>query len=165
MERGVSAMNAAIKEADYAEMHLERMADAAETLNEHGSEERREARWWRRIALSGRKAVKRLDANRRSKERQIAGRHKVQDGLARRQIELTQEYHAMAKDKQASIRQHQRRVGKQVMALHDEVHNKRTAAVLRLKSSTDRPTAEMRGANAPARSAGGGARGAKQGRI
>jgi hypothetical protein len=154
VERETKLMYHAEKEADYADMLLEKYADADERLLQHVKEEYEEDK----VVANFRTAREEKAAN-RFKERQVkkterlARQAEAQNQLAANQVQVTKIQHAIAKDNYSKLLQDQKTTLKEVTRLHAEEHTDRARALLKLKKSTERANAAMKGKNAKKKAA------------
>ena len=144
--RETQLMNQACKEADYAEMALDRFGDSQGLLEEIMKETRREnAAVSKYRVKKERESALRFESSRRKKEQDILLQQTIQKDLATTQIEATQMEHSAALRRRVDSLRHRDTALTGIMAIQSETHNKRTKAILELKKSTERVTNEMRG--------------------
>ena len=145
-QRETQLMNQACKEADYAEMALDRFGDSQGLLEEMSKETRREdtAVSTYRIQKE-RETALRFESTRRKKQQDIVLQQNIQQELATQQIEATQQEHATALRRRTEALRHRDTALTGIMSIQNKAHGKRTKAVLGLKKSTERVTNEMRG--------------------
>jgi hypothetical protein len=145
-DREVQLMNQACKEADYAEMALDRFGDTEGMLETMLEEARREDLAVSRYRVkTERFAALRLENARRAKEKDIAMQRATQDALAEAQIAATKVEHERALGRRREATRYRDSAMGGVMAVQSAAHQKRTKAVLELKKSTERVFDEMRG--------------------
>ena len=145
-DREVQLMNQACKEADYAEMALDRFGDSQGLLEEMLQEARREdAAVAKYRVKKERETALRFESQRRKKEADVKLQRNIQEELAETQIDATKAEHATALRRRKDALRHRDTALTGIMSIQSAEHQKRTQAVLGLKKSTERVTNVMRG--------------------
>ena len=148
-EREIKLMYHSEKEADYADMLLEKYSDAVGVLERHKVEERDESKIVARYRnKKEQQSAMRFEKRRKKKQARFAKQMAAQDKLADNQVQVTKIQHAIAKDNYRTLLKEQKETYKEVMDVHAKEHDERTRALLKLKKSTEVANAQMQGKTA-----------------
>ena len=145
-QREVQLMNQACKEADYAEMALDRFGDSQGLLEEMLQGARLEDSAVSKYRVKKeRETALRFESQRRKKQADITLQRTIQENLATTQIEATKTEHTNALRRRQDALRHRDTALTGIMSIQSGEHSKRTQAILGLKKSTERVTNQMRG--------------------